>query len=354
MKKILIIAGGTGGHIFPALTIGHHLQQQGVSVSWMGAEIGMEKNLVGNQFPIYFLPVKGLRGKGLLRKLRAPFDIVKSIWLSLRHIQTIKPDVVLGMGGYASGPGGIAAKLARIPLVIHEQNALPGLTNKILSKMANTVLQAFPDTFAKSARAITVGNPIRPAIQSVVRASNHYQTRQKPWKILVLGGSQGAHFINQLVVDFFKKGAEDCVVWHQTGQKDLDAVSAASKAYAKQVHHVVPFIQDMNEAYAWADVIIARSGALTVYEVATVGLPAIFIPFPQAVDDHQYYNANFVAKNKGAVIFRESELSADQLSATLHDLFSSMEKLQAMSDAAKVCVKRDAVQVISTILGDFQ
>ena len=349
MKKILIIAGGTGGHIFPALTIADHLKEQGVAVYWMGAEVGMEKNLVGDQYPLYLLPVKGLRGKNRLEQLKAPFQIIKSVVLAYQYIKKIKPDLVLGMGGYASGPGGIAAKLLGIPLVIHEQNAFPGLTNKILSKLANTVLQAFPNAFAKN--AITVGNPVRTSIQNSVRRDDYYQTREKPWKILVLGGSQGAHFINHLMIDFLKKNqSDDFLVWHQTGKKEFDLVSAAYASCAKNVYRVSPFIDNMNEAYEWADMIIARSGALTVAEVTMVGLPAIFVPFPLAVDDHQYHNALFVEKNGGAKILRESELSTEKLSACLKALFFSTEKLVLMNQCSKACAKREAVADIMRYL----
>ncbi|MDP1574250.1 MAG: undecaprenyldiphospho-muramoylpentapeptide beta-N-acetylglucosaminyltransferase [Coxiellaceae bacterium] len=342
MKTVLIIAGGTGGHIFPALTIADHLKQQGIAVYWMGAEVGMEKNLVGNQYPLYLLPVKGMRGKSVLEQLKTPFRIIKSVILAYQHIKKIKPDVILGMGGYASGPGGIAAKLLGIPLVIHEQNAFPGLTNKVLSRVATTVLQAFPNTFSK--KAMTVGNPVRTAIQKITRPDDYYQTRGKPWKILILGGSQGAHFINQLMMDFLKENhTDDFLVWHQTGRKEFDVVNTAYAASTNNVYRVSPFIDSMDEAYAWADMIIARSGALTVAEVTMVGLPAIFIPFPLAVDDHQYHNAFFIEKNQGAKIFRESELTAEKLRICLQESFFSAEKLQKMSSHAKTCAAREAV-----------
>lgn len=349
MKTVLIIAGGTGGHIFPALTVAHELKREGISIFWMGAETGMEKNLVGDQFPLYLLPVKGLRGKNLLEKIKTPFRLLRSICLAYLYIQKIKPDVVLGMGGYASAPGGIAAKLARIPLVIHEQNALPGLTNKWLSKIATKTLQAFPSAFSEKAK--TVGNPVRAALQAVKRDEDHYKKREKPWKILVLGGSQGARFINQLIVDFIAQHSDaPYVFWHQTGKADFESVKKSYGMNTNQVYQVAPFVDDMASAYAWADLVIARSGALTVSEIAAVGLPAIFIPFPQAVDDHQFYNAAYLAKAGGAKVFRQSEVTVEKLQVVLNDLFSDPMCLQQMAMAAKQCAKPEAtVDIIAAL-----
>lgn len=347
MKKLLIIAGGTGGHIFPALTIADYLKAQNVSIFWMGAEAGMEKQLVADRYPLYLLPVKGLRGKNLIEKLKTPFRLIKSVFLAYHYIQKIQPDVVLGMGGYASGPGGLAAKLARVPLVIHEQNALPGLTNKVLSKIATKTLQAFPSAFSKN--AVTVGNPVRASIVSVKRSDDYYRWREKPWKILVLGGSQGARFINQLLMDFIKLNPDGYLVWHQTGKNDVERVRDAYAAYPGCIFRVEPFITTMDDAYAWADLVIARSGALTVAEVAMVGLPAIFIPFPLAVDDHQYRNALFLAKNGAAKVFRETEITARTLLTTLNALCAS-SVLTVMSQAAKQLAAPNAVEDIVTAM----
>lgn len=350
MKRILIIAGGTGGHIFPALAIADHLKQQGVDVQWMGAATGMEKNLVGDRYPLYLLPVKGLRGKSVIEKLKTPFRLLKSLLLAYRTIQKIKPDVVLGMGGYASGPGGLAAKLLGIKLVIHEQNALPGLTNKLLSRIANITLQAFPHTFSETTKAVTVGNPVRLSIQQQVRADNYYQQREKPWKILILGGSQGARFINELIVKWVQTKPSHITIWHQTGRHEIEKIKAVYADFPEIIFQAAPFIENMDEAYAWADMIIARSGALTVYETATVGLPAVFIPYPLAVDDHQYRNALFIAKNKGAYVCRESEIGVEKLEEIVQTLSAAPEKLQEMSSNAKMCVERDAVTKIVSFL----
>lgn len=342
MRKLLIIAGGTGGHIFPAMVVADELKKQGVSIEWMGTETGMERQLIANRYPIYFLPVKTFRGKSWSIKLLAPFRLLYAVFLAYRMIQQINPDVVLGMGGYASGPAGIAAWLLRKPLVIHEQNAKAGLTNKLLSRFAKTILQAFPDAFPKNTKAITVGNPVRSSIQHVLHDEHYFQSRQKPWHILVLGGSQGASAINQLIVDFIAQNPdpESVLIWHQTGKREC-----ASKAY-----RVEPFIEKMDEAYAWADVVICRSGALTVSEVAAAGVPSILIPYPFAADDHQYANAQFLERAGAGVVFRESAITAEKLIEYLNALFSSPKRLQSMASSAKLCAQPDAVSKIVAAL----
>lgn len=345
MKKLLIIAGGTGGHIFPALVVAETLKKQGVSIEWMGTEVGMERRLVNDRFPMHFLPVSALRGKGWKTKLMAPFRVLRAVWLAYRCIQKINPDVVMGMGGYASGPGGIATWLLRKPLVIHEQNARAGLTNRLLSRLATTVLQAFPNAFSSSVPAITVGNPVRDTILQVALQDRAWTSRQKPWRILVLGGSQGALAINQLMVEWlsFSQHRDAFLLWHQTGQKAFESIAQSYRAFPNQIYRVAPFIEKMEEAYAWADMVICRSGALTVSELAAVGLPSVLIPYPHAVDDHQYANALFLAKSDAGIVFRESELTPQKLDDFLQDLVSQPERLHLMAEQAKICARRDAV-----------
>lgn len=352
MQRLLIIAGGTGGHIFPAMVVAETLQNQGVSIEWIGTAVGMERNLVANHFPIYFLPVKALRGKGWLTQLLAPFRLLRAVFLAYRLIKKINPDVVLGMGGYASGPGGVAAWLLGKPLVIHEQNAVAGLTNRLLSRIATTVLQAFPHAFSKNRAAVTVGNPVRESIRQIARPENYFQARKKPWRILVLGGSQGSLAINQLMVRWISvcSDRESFLIWHQTGQKDYESIQKSYQPWSSSIYRVAPFIETMVEAYTWADLVICRSGALTVSELAAAGLPSVLIPYPHAVDDHQYANALFLEHAGAAVIFRESELSAEKLNAFLQNLLSSPERLQLMSNQAKICAQPEAVsKIIATI-----
>lgn len=344
MQRMLIIAGGTGGHIFPALVIAETLKRNGVAIDWMGTEVGMERRLVGDRFPMHFLPVKALRGKSIMTKVLSPFRLMRAVYLACRLIKKINPDVVLGMGGYASGPGGIAAWLLRKPLVIHEQNAKAGLTNRLLSRFAKVVLQAFPNAFPKNVQVITVGNPIRSSITQVTA----HTPSEKPWRILVLGGSQGALAINQLISDWLSitRHREDFLIWHQTGQKAFEAIQQGYLTWPQCVYRVGPFIENMSEAYAWADIVISRSGALTVSELAAVGLPSILVPYPHAVDDHQYANALFLVEAKAAVVFRETELTPQKLSECLDNLLSSPQQLQQMGLRAKQCAKPNAVMNI--------
>lgn len=351
MRKFLIMAGGTGGHIFPALVVGQALQKQGVAIEWLGTEAGMEKNLVTPHFPLHFLPVKALRGKSAMEKLIAPFRLLKSIIIAVRLIKKINPDGVMGMGGYASGPGGVAAWLLRKPLFIHEQNAKAGLTNRLLARLATRVLQAFPNAFSKNIKAITVGNPVRESIAQVSQLSKTFENR--PHRILVLGGSQGAVAINRLVTDFLSESThrDAFLIWHQTGQRDFEAIQKKYEAYPACVYRVAPFIEKMEEAYAWADLIICRAGALTVSEVAAAGLPAIFIPFPGAVDDHQYANAQFLVRAGAGLVFREAELTSQKLDETLNALLSSPKQLQTMAEQAKLCAVPDSLDRIIQLLG---
>ena len=348
MKKLLIIAGGTGGHIFPALTIADALQKQGVVIEWIGTEAGMEKKLIADRYPLYFLPVKTFRGKSVCEKFIAPFRLLYTVFLAYRMIKKINPDVVLGMGGYASGPGGIAAWLLRKHLVIHEQNAKAGLTNRLLSCFSKKVLQAFPNTFSKRKHAITVGNPVRAAIQNVTH-TKHYA---KPYRILVLGGSQGAQTINQLMTKWVSlfDDRESYFIWHQTGQKDFQTVLEGYQSWPEVIYRVSPFIEKIEEAYAWADLVICRSGALTVSEIAAAGLPGILIPYPFAADDHQYENALFLQRKEAAIVFRESELTAEKLNDCLKDLFSLSKRLHLMSNQAKLCARPEAVAEIIAAL----
>lgn len=350
-KKLLIIAGGTGGHIFPALAVAEALQKKGVVIEWMGTVAGMEGKLIAHRYPIHFLPVKTFRGTSIAKKCVMPFRLIQSVLLAYCIIKKINPDQVLGMGGYASGPGGIAAWLLRKKLVIHEQNAHAGLTNRILSRFATTILQGFPNTFPVKTHAITVGNPVRTSIQQIAHTKDYYLKREVPWRILILGGSQGAQFINHLMVHFVNhhSARNTFLLWHQTGQRDFDWVKTAYTSLENFPHRVAPFIEKMEEAYAWADMVIARSGALTTSEIATVGLPSILIPYPYATDDHQYKNASFLEKNGAAVIFRETELTAEKLSACLQDRFFSQKHLQQMSIHAKLCARPNAVSEIMKV-----
>ena len=343
--RVLIIAGGTGGHIFPALVLANALTEIGMTVEWLGAEVGMEKKLVGNQYPLHLLPIQAVRGKGLMKKLIAPFRILHSVFLALKWIRKINPDVVIGMGGYASGPGGIAAWLLGKPLMIHEQNAIPGLTNRILFRFARIVFQAFPKTFAEKEKVLTVGNPVRPSLYQLSSRAERFESRSLPIRVLVLGGSQGAHAINEAVqktLPLLTSKAE-IIFWHQTGERDFDDVAATYKNYPDHCYKVAPFIEDMASAYTWADLVVCRAGALTVSEVMASGIGSVLVPYPYAVDDHQTANAKQLCKVNAGILLPQEKLTADALSRVLLSFYESPKELLAMAEQAQALAKKDTV-----------
>lgn len=336
MKRILIIAGGTGGHIFPALAVARQLRQQSVTVDWLGTSGALEERLVATEFPFYKLSVTGLRGSGWRRQWLAPLQLVKSVFQAYRLIKKLNPEVVLGMGGYVTGPAGVAAWLARVPLVIHEQNAIAGLTNRWLTKIAARVLQAFPDTFNKNIRAITTGNPIRPELIATVPPEKRSIGERGPLRILILGGSQGASAINQAILkvmsDYPEK--ETLSIWHQTGVKEFDVVKMTYEKCSMSAV-VTDFIEDMQTALAWADLIICRAGALTVSEIAAVGVASIFIPYPSAVDNHQFHNSRPLVTAGAAIVILQSELCVSRLSALIQQFERERKRLQTMAQSAR-------------------
>src|SRR5210317_319269 len=293
MRPILVMAGGTGGHVYPALAVARALQAHSRDVVWLGTHRGLESRVVPEAgIDIEWISIKGLRRKGVLAMLIAPLQIGWALLQSLSVILRRRPAAVLGMGGFVSGPGGVAAWLTRRPLVIHEQNATAGLTNRLLARLARVVLQAFPGSFNSSVRAETVGNPVREDIAAVAAPESRYADREGPLRLLVLGGSQGALALNRTVPAALARLPEASrpVVWHQCGTSTLERAREAYAAAGLDAD-LVPFIEDMASAYAWADLVVCRAGALTVAELCAVGLPAVFVPYPAAVDDHQTANA---------------------------------------------------------------
>ncbi|MGQ0586638.1 MAG: undecaprenyldiphospho-muramoylpentapeptide beta-N-acetylglucosaminyltransferase [Gammaproteobacteria bacterium] len=331
--KIMIMAGGTGGHVYPALAVAQELKTRGHDVVWMGTPDSFESRVVpAAGYPIEYVRIGGLRGKGVLKLLFAPLLIARAMldaWAALRRVE---PAVVLGMGGFAAGPGGLVARLWGTPLVIHEQNAVAGLTNRWLARMAQRVLQAFPQTFAS---ATTVGNPVRGAIRSVAAPAARLGPRHGPLHLLVIGGSQGARALNERVPEALALLPADQrpEVWHQAGR----TLDVALQAYARtSVDAVVDtFIEDMASAYAWADLVVCRAGASTVAELAAAGCGALLVPFPAAVDDHQTRNGEHLVRAGAAVLMQESELSPRALADRLRGLLADRGKLQAMAQAAR-------------------
>ena len=350
-RPILVMAGGTGGHVYPALAVARALEANARDVVWLGTHRGLEARVVpAAGIDIEWISVKGLRRKGLLAALLAPFQIGWALLQSLGVILRRRPAAVLGMGGFVSGPGGVAAWLTRRPLVIHEQNAAAGLTNRLLARLARVVLQAFPGSFNSSVGAETVGNPVRDDIAAIVAPTERYAERSGPLRLLVLGGSQGALALNRVVPAALRlmDPGERPVVRHQCGEKTLEI---ARQAYADSAIDVelTPFIEDMAAAYAWADLVVCRAGALTVAELCAAGLPALFVPYPAAVDDHQTANAGPMVTAGAAVIVQESELTAASLAHVLSDWLSSREALALRAAKARELAAPDSVRRITSI-----
>lgn len=332
--KILIAAGGTGGHVFPALAVAKVLQRRGHSVVWMGAPNSFEARVVPTHgIAIEFVRVTGLRGKGLLKMLTAPLLLCRAVFEAIAILRRQRPQLVLGMGGFASGPGGLAAWLTRRPLLIHEQNAAPGLTNRLLARIANVVLEAFPNTFAG---ARTVGNPVRAGFAELPPPRQRYAEHESlAPRLLVLGGSQGARALNEMVPAALALLPADVrpQVRHQAG-RTLDVAQAA---YARHgvAAEVLPFIDDMPSAYAWADLVVCRAGASTVAELAAAGCAALLIPFPHAVDDHQTRNGQYLVDAGAALMVAEAALTPDTLADLLRGLFAHRRDLVTMASAAR-------------------
>ncbi|MBL8259774.1 MAG: undecaprenyldiphospho-muramoylpentapeptide beta-N-acetylglucosaminyltransferase, partial [Candidatus Competibacteraceae bacterium] len=313
-RPVLIVAGGTGGHVFPALAVAERLRERGLPVVWMGTRRGLEATLVPKAgIPIEWVGVAALRGKGARRALTMPLILGRALWQAGAILRRLRPRVVLGMGGFASGPGGMAARSLGIPLVVHEQNAIAGLTNRWLARIADRVLEAFPSTFPSARRALTVGNPVREQIAALPPPAERFAARAgQPPRLLVVGGSQGALALNQLVPQALASLAERerPEVWHQAGGQ-LHAAAEAAYRESGVAARLTPFIEDMADAYGWADLVLCRAGALTVAELAAAGVGSILVPFPFAVDDHQTANARFLERGGAALIRQQAELTAE-------------------------------------------
>ena len=335
-KTILVVAGGTGGHIMPALSVAHVLRARGWHIRWLGTRARLEASLVPAQgFTMDYIDIAGIRGKTKFTQLLAPWRIIKATLQAYCVLRRVRPQVVLGMGGFVTGPACVAAKLLRIPVVIHEQNAIAGMTNRYLAKIANTVCSGFPDTFAKKYAPIVVGNPVRETIAAIAPPEIRYQGKlDSQLHLLVLGGSLGAAAINAVLPKALSQlpVSKRPVVWHQTGNNTLNKTLAEYDRLGVKAR-VVPFIDDMASAYAWAHVVICRAGASTIAELAAVGLASVLVPYPYAVDDHQYDNGCFLADKGAAVLMRQSDFSVQTLLQWLHS--DQCANWQAMAQAAR-------------------
>lgn len=351
--RILIMAGGTGGHVFPALAVARELQHCGAQVSWLGTRAGIEAELVPQAgIEIDYISVSGLRGKGLLGWLMAPLRLVRALLQAMSVLRQRQPAAVLGLGGFASGPGGVAAWLSGRPLLIHEQNAVAGLTNRMLSRIAHQVLQAFPGAFPVSAKVTTCGNPVRTEIAALGDPQQRYAGRDGALRLLVIGGSLGAMALNETLPQALAllPAEQRPLVRHQTGKRHLEQVRAHYAAAGVNAE-LEPFIADMAAAYGWADLVLCRAGALTVSELAAAGVPAVLVPYPYAVDDHQTRNAQFLVAAQAAVLLPQPELNPTRLAALLEqygsDAADGRSTLRAMASAARQQAQPHATQVVA-------
>jgi UDP-N-acetylglucosamine--N-acetylmuramyl-(pentapeptide) pyrophosphoryl-undecaprenol N-acetylglucosamine transferase len=347
-KTILVMAGGTGGHIFPALAVAHQLRDAGWRVVWLGNPEGMEAKLVPQHgFEMVNLQFAALRGKGLVRKLLLPLNLLRGFWQALKAIRQVKPNVVLGMGGYITFPGGLMAALTGVPLVLHEQNSVAGLANKVLAGVADRILTGFPEVFGKGT---WVGNPVRPEIAKIASPAERLAERSGPLHVLVIGGSLGAQALNEMVPQGMALlgEADQPQIVHQAGEKHLDALKANYAAVGVQAH-CVSFIEDMAGAYEWADLVICRSGALTVAELAAAGVASILVPFPHAVDDHQTGNAKFLVNVGGAFLLPQNEMTPESIALIRN---YSRGQLLEMAEKARSMAKPDATEEVANICAE--
>lgn len=349
---ILLMAGGTGGHIFPALSVAERLVEQGYEIHWVGSEASMEQRLVPEAgYELHTLAVVGLRQQGLWRLVKAPITLCKALIQGLQLLRQLRPKYVIGFGGFASGPCGVAAKLLGVPLAIHEQNAIVGLTNRLLSQVANVKMQAFEGAIAG---AVTVGNPVRRSLCQLPPPAQRFFARQGPVRILVLGGSLGALFINQTLPKALAtfKDHQPFAIHHQCGAKHLDATQALYQQHYPHAR-VEAFIEDMSQAFAWADLVICRAGALTVAEIAVVGIYALFIPYPHAVDNHQTHNAKALVAVGGAEIIQQAQLKQETLAEWLRQWVDARsELLEKANKAQQLALPQAAEAVVDLCIVD--
>ena len=353
-SPVMIFAGGTGGHVFPALAVAKQIEQQSVPIIWVGTKRGIESKVVPNAgYQIEWISVNGLRGKNVATYVLAPFKLalasLQVTWLLLKH----RPCAVLGMGGFVAGPGGLIAALLRKPLIIHEQNAIAGLTNRILAPFAKRILTGFPSTFVRN-NVEVLGNPVRAEISDIQRQHNIADPNDRPLRLLIFGGSLGAQALNETVPAALAQIMENLPfelrpeIWHQAGENKFRFTLEQYASNGVQAR-VDAFIDNMQEAYAWADLVICRSGAITVAELSVAGLGAIFIPYPYAVDDHQTANAAALVNAGAAVMITEKQLTAEKLASVINDLLSNRTKLKAFANAASTFAKPQAAKDVAKV-----
>ncbi len=342
----MIMAGGTGGHVMPGLAVAQMMRERAWNVVWLGNPNGMEASLVPKHgIPMRWVQFGGLRGKGLLTKILLPMNLLRAFWQSLSAIRATRPNVVLGLGGYISFPGGMMASLTGRPLVLHEQNSVAGLANKVLARVADRVLTAFPNALQS---AEWCGNPVRPEMLAVASPQHRYNGGSGPLRVLVVGGSQGAQALNQAVPKALAMLPADArpLVTHQSGKANSQALADAYREAGVSAV-LLDFIDDMASAYGNADLVICRAGAMTVSELAAVGVASLLVPFPFAVDDHQTTNARFLSDQQAAILLPQNDLTPDRLASLLREL--NREKLLAMALRAHLLAKPDAARRVADV-----
>ncbi|MEE4634549.1 undecaprenyldiphospho-muramoylpentapeptide beta-N-acetylglucosaminyltransferase [Pseudomonas alliivorans] len=343
--NVLIMAGGTGGHVFPALACAREFQSRGYKVHWLGTLRGIENELVPQAgLTLHLINVTGLRGKGRLSLLKAPLMLLKALMQARKVVRELKPVCVVGFGGYVTGPGGLAAKLAGVPLIIHEQNAVAGTANRSLASFASRVCEAFPNTFAASKKRRTTGNPVR--VELFLETPRQALAGRKA-RLLVLGGSLGAEPLNKLLPEALAQLPEEIrpEVFHQAG-KNHDEITAERYRNVGVEAQVAPFIQNMAQAYSWADLVVCRAGALTISELAAAGLPSLLIPLPHAIDDHQSRNADYLAREGAAFVMPQATTGVAEMAARLKEVLMQPEQLNSMARTARRLAKPDATNTV--------
>ena len=348
-RPVLIMAGGTGGHVFPALAVAEELSARGVAVSWLGTQRGLEARVVpAAGYTLETMRVSGIRGKGVMKMITAPFMLMIALLQALFIQLRLRPCAVLGMGGFAAGPGGVIAWLLRRPLLIHEQNSVAGMTNRWLAPLARVVMEAFPGSLRASRQAVHTGNPVRAEITRLPSPSERFAGHSGALRVLVIGGSLGARALNEVMPAAVGQlaAAQDLQIRHQTGSADLESVQSAYASLDVDAT-ADAFIEDMAAAYSWADVVICRSGALTIAELAVVGVASILVPFPHATDDHQTGNARFLADAGAAILMPQETMSAEKLAGLLGDFSRQRTMLLEMACRAHALAMPDAARRVA-------
>ena len=343
--NVLIMAGGTGGHVFPALACAREFQARGYTVHWLGTPRGIENELVpAAGLPLHLINVSGLRGKSKLSLLKAPFVLLRAVLQARKIVRQLQPACVIGFGGYVTGPGGVAARLAGVPLIVHEQNAVAGTANRLLVPLASRVCEAFPQTFAAMDKRRTTGNPVR---SELFLETPRQALAGRKARLLVLGGSLGAEPLNKLLPEALALVPEALrpEVFHQAGKHHHEVTAERYKSVGVEAQ-VAPFIKDMAQAYGWADLVVCRAGALTISELAAAGLPSLLVPLPHAIDDHQSRNADYLAREGAAFLLPQATTGAADMAARLNEVLMEPERLNSMATIARRLAKPDATRTV--------